>query len=69
MEDLLKSLEYIAWNLARYNTSDWTILSLVFYPDWQLLSLPYPVLFYFPLCLQEKEHFAGELFTRSNEGF
>lgn len=26
----------------RHNTSDWPILSLVFYPDWQLLSFPYP---------------------------
>jgi hypothetical protein len=33
---------YIGWKWVRHNTSDWPILSLVFYPDWQLLSFPPP---------------------------
>jgi len=64
-----ESLGYIGWKWVRHNTSDWPILSLVFYPDWQLLSFPYPSLFYFPLCQQWREHFTGELYTRSKEGF
>jgi hypothetical protein len=31
------SPEYIGCNSVRYKTSDWPLLSLVFYPDWQLL--------------------------------
>jgi hypothetical protein len=35
-----ESPECIGCNSVRYNTSDWPILSLVFYPDWQLLFFP-----------------------------
>jgi hypothetical protein len=44
-----ESPEYIGCNSVRYNTSDWPILSLVFYPDWQLLSLP-THLYFISLC-------------------
>lgn len=49
-----ESPEYIGCNSARYKTSDWPILSLVFYPDWQLLSLPTHPCF-ISLCAKREE--------------